>query len=169
MISPTTKSNKKQCDICNKYVTNLKAHKKGNGCIGTIINREPIIILRERIHMSAYTRDVPGVDNTLKIECDRCGMWVMPDHMKFHQDSVNCARIIQTDNRTQVCERCGIVAFECKIVMHMSTIGCLTSYFSKVTERPFNLQDQMRYDYLQQKRSYFKNKNEAYRLKIKTS
>ena len=42
---------------------------------------------------------------------------------------------------------------------HKATVGCLTAYFSKVFDRPFNKTYQMRYDYLIKKRMYFKTKN----------
>lgn len=174
---------KTQCDICCKQVCrkNMHHHKKSLHCIAcsdnnTTDGKVECDICRSRVSYHSLARHKLSAScqrantandnvslNTGKIPCDGCGKYILASNMKAHKLSKRCMnsrnKSIAPNADLLTCDVCGLKVLKSKMFEHKATVGCLTAYFSKVFERPFNKHDQMRYDYLIKKRTYFKTKN----------
>ena len=75
--------------------------------------------------------------------------------MKAHKLSKRCNKYVANStggmfkpiDDVLTCNVCGLKVPKDNMFGHKATVGCLTAYFSKVFERPFNKHDQTRYDY----------------------
>ena len=174
---------KTQCNICNSVVTkmHLLKHQQSLKCItcnnnNTTGGKIECDICRSRVTYHSLARHKLSVScqrantdndnanlNTGKIPCDRCGKYILATNMKAHKLSKRCMNSRNKSNTPNAdlltCDVCGLKVLNSNMFHHKATVGCLTAYFSKVFERPFNKHDQMRYDYLIKKRTYFKTKN----------
>ena len=153
---------KVQCNRCNSIVSKMHMHKH---------------------QQTLKCKNFNESEN--KVECDICGSRITLKNLARHKLTPSCQRaktekdrINTTTSHNQnkriinlrnkcidqniellTCDVCGSEVVKDKMFNHKATVGCLTAYFSKVFERPFNKADQMRYDYLMKKRLYFKIKN----------